>query len=178
MSATKHFFDSGVIWIMPVGTAFTGLEAQDIYKLGEVQKVGFDGSFQVAEMRTAAQVSRFAVDVAHHGGSAKLSVETGDFNHALLLPSTTGAVADTTFLTGWTAYSVGGGNKPAPFFIVFEGVDTGGKYMRIYMEYAFAPGLKTDHAIGNFVMPTFEVSGYDRTHETEGTPAYRILSQN
>ena len=107
----KHFFDTGKIWIANIGTTddLTMVEGNSI---GEVQSIGFDGSFQKVDMMTAASISRFAVDVAFHAGNSKMSVKTGHFEKTLL-PRLLGATVDPAPPVGWTKYNIGGGSKPA-----------------------------------------------------------------
>jgi len=172
MPTTRHLFDTGLLYIAAVGTT-DALTAVAGNLIGELQSVSFDGSYQKNEMMTAAVASRFAVDVAFHGGQAKLSIKTGQFEQTLL-PRLLGATVNGAPPAGWTKYDVGGTSAPAFFKVIFEGMDTNGKHVRIIFENAAAPGLKQSFALGQWAMPEFEIEGYEKN----GSPAYSILTEN
>ena len=169
MPTLRHLFDTGKLWVAATGTSDVGTMV-DGSLITELQSISFDGSFQKADMMTAAVVSRFAVDVAYHGGQSKLSIKVGQFESSLL-PRLLGATIDGAPPVGFVKYNVGGTSAPAFFKLIFEGVDTNGKRMRIIMENASAPGLKQAFALGQWAMPEFEAEGYERS----GLPAYSIL---
>jgi hypothetical protein len=169
---SRHVFDSGRLWLAPVGTS-DALTMASQYEIGEVQKVGFNGTYEKTEMSAPAVVSMFKVDVAFYGGNSTLSCEVGDYN-GKLLERLMGATPDTATTPGWTRYPVGVATKPSKFKLIFEGVDTDGKKFRIIMPNAAAPGFSADHSIGSFAMPSFEATGY----QVGSDPAYTIMTEN
>ena len=172
MPTTRHLFDTGKLWVANTGSTDVATMV-DNNLITELQSIAFDGSYQKADMMTAASVSKFAVDVAFHGGQSKLSIKTGQFE-ASLLPRLLGATVDGAPPAGFTKYNVGGTSTPVFFKLIFEGLDTNGKRMRIIMENASAPGIKQSFALGQWAMPDFEAEGYEKG----GLPAYSILTEN
>ena len=168
----SHIFSTGTLLVgAPGNTALTA----SANKVGVVQDVTFECSYQRKELFDAAQVSVFSVDSADSEGKCVLKF-TGKDLARTLLPYLTGAAYAAGSSTTPDVYTITGASKPQYCRAEFSGIDTNGKNLKIVMTRAKAPGFTAALKLSDFADVQVELMGYVDANSTPVANAVATVS--
>lgn len=155
-SVEQHVFSTGALLVGTSGA--TPLDpAAD--KVAVIQSADITIEYQTKELRDAAQVSLFPVDVAETQGNVKLKATTGSLDRKMIQAVTGGtytagtANAPDTIVIGKTSH-------PTFNRIEFTGTDTTGRTVKLVMQNARAKGTSIGLKQEDFATPDAEWTGY------------------